>query len=128
MFVKLWLIERLDSDTAVCCGAYVTDCVTESFRGTDKSRPPPEPPDSLSILRDWEEYKEQYHSWEAQFINSEEGRTLIMSATILLGSTGWSGDWFCTYDDLTDSGKALYDLMQKLYPECDLHLATFLDT
>lgn len=48
-----------------------------------------------------------------------------------LGSTGWSdGEWICRYEDLTQEGKALYDLVRKLYdkPGCQLILQTYLDT
>jgi hypothetical protein len=55
-------------------------------------------------------------------------------ASVLLGSTGWSGFheekgyWTCTYDDLTDEGKALYDSLQTLYKGHELVLHTWLDT
>lgn len=56
-------------------------------------------------------------------------------AIIDIGSTDWSGwnekkkqYWHCTFDDLKDDGKALYNSMKKLYPKCDIRLVTFLDT
>lgn len=54
---------------------------------------------------------------------------------IHLGSTGWSGYnlskdryWSCVYDDLTENGKQLYDLISLLYRDCTLILQTWLDT
>jgi hypothetical protein len=56
-------------------------------------------------------------------------------AVIILGSTDWSGwneskgrYWTCKFDDLTEEGKALYKQIEALYPRCELHLLTFLDT
>jgi hypothetical protein len=38
-------------------------------------------------------------------------------AVLTIGATGWSsGEWRCTYADLTPEGKALYDNLQNLYP------------
>lgn len=57
---------------------------------------------------------------------------LLCSMTI--GTTGWSGSneekgyWHCTYEDLTEEGKKLYDLIQKLYSNCEVYLLTWLDT
>jgi hypothetical protein len=45
-----------------------------------------------------------------------------------MGSTGWSGRFRCTYDDLTDEGKELYNNIQKLDPTGKLVLQTGLDT
>ena len=37
--------------------------------------------------------------------------------------------WHCTYYDLTEDGKALYDSLKSLYGEsAELHILTFLDT
>lgn len=49
-------------------------------------------------------------------------------AVVMLGATGWSGHFRATYKDLTDEGKDLYNSIQKLYPECELRLLSFLDT
>jgi hypothetical protein len=56
-------------------------------------------------------------------------QSIAVLASILLGATGWSsGTWKCSYNDLTEDGRAYYDLTQKLYPGCELRLLTFLDT
>jgi hypothetical protein len=70
------------------------------------------------------------------YINSEEEdmdslqryRSIEYLAVITMGSTGWSGEFRCTYDDLTDEGKELYNNIQKLYPTGKLVLQTWLDT
>lgn len=56
-------------------------------------------------------------------------------ASIVLGSTVWSGwndeikeYWHCTFEDLNPEGQTLYRQIEALYPGCDLHLLTFLDT
>lgn len=58
-------------------------------------------------------------------------------AAIMLGSTGWSGwcdrsgngNWRCTLEDLSEEGRALYELVEKLYGDRgELHLVTYLDT
>lgn len=46
-----------------------------------------------------------------------------------LGATGWSsGEWLCTFDDLTSEGTALVESLRRLYPGCEIRLLTFLDT
>ena len=46
-----------------------------------------------------------------------------------LGATGWSsGEWLCTFDDLTPEGTALVESLRRLYPGCEVRLLTFLDT
>jgi hypothetical protein len=57
-------------------------------------------------------------------------------AIINMGSTGWSGFdsekedyWICSYKDLTDEGKSLYNTVKKLYGKfADVYLTTWLDT
>jgi len=56
-------------------------------------------------------------------------------ATLTIGSTGWSGYheaigtyWMCHFEDLTEDGRALYNLIGKLYPGHKIELQTWLDT
>lgn len=56
-------------------------------------------------------------------------------AAITIAHTGWSGysltkrQYFhATYDDLTEEGKELWALMEKLYPKGEISLLTWLDT
>lgn len=60
-------------------------------------------------------------------------REFLFAATI--GSTSWTGYntstkevWVCTYDHLTDDGKLLVAMVEKLYPICTWHLLTWVDT
>lgn len=113
MFVKL--VAEAD-DNAVCCGAHVADVLSECLIGDKLKEHYPradEPTEKYSTLA-------KYVSVPYEF-------------SILLGSTGWSGwdgdkYWTCTFEDLTDSGKELYCMMEKMYPDCKLELLTFLDT
>jgi hypothetical protein len=66
---------------------------------------------------------------------AEQSLSVPYLASVVLGSTGWTGynpetgdSWSCTFEDLSPEGKVLYESMQRLYPECRLHLLTFLDT
>jgi hypothetical protein len=69
-------------------------------------------------------------------------------ASVTLGATGWSGSyyssdgsemeipgrakdfvyWVCHFDDLTQEGKDVVHLMQRLYPMAVIRIVTFLDT
>lgn len=69
------------------------------------------------------------------FDEHDHRSSYALVANILMGSTGWSGSkntgetyFICEYQDLTDEGKAVYDMMKKAYPNCKLALMTFLDT
>lgn len=73
---------------------------------------------------------------EAGEINYDAYVSREYLSAILLGSTGWSGwniekeeNFLCTFEDLTEDGKALYKLIEKLYEgKGTLHLQTWLDT
>lgn len=138
MFVKLWVIDRQDFDHAygVCAGVGVWDVKTESFQGSDKAPYP----DTGSVydncttqehfLRAQEqERKAQFNYLDQFFVAGDAGEQSVpLLASIVLGSTGWSGDFVCKYENLAPEGKAIYDAMAKLYPKAELHLMTFLDT
>lgn len=142
MFVKLWVVDNRDygESYGICCGVLTHELKMESLMGSDKLRRPEHP----CMLGDWEkmspeelmaEYEkdnEANKAFESFFyaVEREDGDSLStgLLASILMGSTGWSGDFICTYDDLTPQGQALYQSMQALYPQAELHLVTFLDT
>lgn len=109
--------------------AYVTDTCHLSLIGDDRR---PMPLMMASDRRTWEEF--HYPN-----INNEKSKYQFLSrpylATIMLGATTWTGwsetemrYWTCTYEDLSSEGRTLYHQIQALFPECDLHLLTFLDT
>lgn len=151
MFVKLVVVDDSDYDTSdwtICCGAGVYDLLSENFVGDDQAPAPvlrlkegASPEETMAAMR---EHDKAYRAWEERHFphmhdDGEHGTDKYMSrqyvASMVLGITGWSGfaedlcePWRCTFDDLTDDGKALYEQMRKLYPGCTLHLLTFLDT
>lgn len=146
MFVKLVVIEPDDYDKELgrCCGVAVYDLLCESFIGDDTHPGPKELDYSKGLSL--EEFKADEKAWddyvEFHFPHYNEdnlpGNDHLLSrhyrASIVMGSTGWGCSyepgkyWRATYDDLTDDGKALYQMVQKLNPGCTLHLVTFLDT
>lgn len=138
MLVKLWVIDRQDFEKAygVCAGVNVADVVTESFLGTDRSQPPKDDLyenyqeySDVEFLAKDRAYREAHKTWQESFYDYESGNVGGLLASVVLGSTGWSNSEFlCTYEDLSAEGKVLYDCLTKLYPNAELHLATFLDT
>jgi len=142
MIVKLVVIGTDKSAFDECCGVCVTDVLYEVLAGDDK-RPKPEFPPPDGSTRDFEQALRADREWEEYHypnLNQFDGVTTetYMSrdylAAIVLGSTGWAGAnengdyWYCTFGDLTADGQALYRQVQALYPDCTLHLLTFLDT
>lgn len=146
MFVKLVVCDNREHDNKweMCCGVTVNDLLAESFVG-DNQRVNPEfdtcltPADIIQAQvtsRDWiRVHYPNFDNHDPALETIEQYISRDYLAVIVLGSTGWSGHhcetnacWHCTYEDLTEQGKALYKQIQMLYPECVLHLLTFLDT
>lgn len=145
MVVKLVVCDNRDFDDqfAVCCGAHVTDMLAESFVGDDR-RPQPAQRTHYDTVEDVMAEQHAFANWEAYHFprlhdDAAEGAERYQSrdylAALVLGTTGWSGwddakseAWVCRFDDLTEKGKALYRQLEALYPGCELHLLTFLDT
>ena len=141
MFVKLVVCDNREFDDkfGICAGVNVYDQLCESLVGDDQ-RPQP----VLDNFEDFDNFAKQRNEWEEYHyphINHHEITSTAQYTSrgylcaIVLGSSGWSGYssekqqlWHCTYEDLTEQGKALYDQIKQLYPGCDLHLLTFLDT
>jgi hypothetical protein len=134
MVVKLVVYgdEEFYDNFVMCCGAQVYDISNEVLVGDDK-------PTSIESS---DAHKED--AWilahyphlfgddiESSSIDKYTSRDYL--AAIVLGTTGWSGAkdgeyWKCTFDDLTDQGKALYKQIEALYPGAEIHLLTYLDT
>lgn len=143
MFVRLVVRDRLMGDTFVCCGGsnyYIHD---ETLLSEDKYPFPPEPEElTQESLADFEEREREWTTvriprigLRGHSITPLDDLSEPVPAVLTVGSTGWSGwsdtrkEYFtCRYEDLTDEGKALYQLMVKLYPHCDVVLQTWLDT
>jgi hypothetical protein len=145
MVVKLVVCDNrpFDDQFGICCGASVTDVLSESLVGDDK-RQKPVHSQKYESVEDVKAEHDARNAWMAYHFprendNSVEGIERYLSreymAAVVIGSTGWSGwseeageYWQCAFDDLTDDGKALYRQVEKLYSGCELHLLTYLDT
>jgi len=147
MFVKLVVLESAPDSTeplGMCCGVIVSDMRQEILVGDDLrpyvDRHIPDDAKGEEILKYMDEGQKAQLEWMRFHFPREGGEGLEAyisrgyRASIVMGSTGWSGysntagNWRATFDDLTDDGKALYRLMQQLNPGCPVHLLTFLDT
>ena len=142
-------------DWMVCCGGHQFVLYDESFIGDDVHPEPPPWPASFEGLsreeieailhQDQNPPAEKFHfPWlEDRNKPAEEGKfredpyaSGAYLCIITLGSTGWSGwnettkeTWKCTYEDLTEQGKMLYNLIQHLYGDKGkIYLQTWLDT
>lgn len=124
MFVVLAVADErrdIDKSWALCCGAYCHVVFTEEFLGDQDLT--------------WADAERKHFP----HFNHSEPESLQMSrawlAAVTLGSTGWSGFneetesyWRCTYHDLTEDGRKLWRMLERLYPGCAFYLLTFLDT
>lgn len=153
-FVRLVVLDTKGDDEYMhryvpCCGGYVSFGMDETFLGDDTFDEKvkalgPEPawdnrPEASN--QKWRRFNNRVEKLSRETeeryfprINDEnrdlpdlyESRPFL--AVFLLGATGWSGSWRCQFKDLTREGKALYRMVGKLYPGCELRLLTFLDT
>lgn len=147
MLVKLVVIDNREFDDhfGQCTGANVFDVLTESFVGDDK-RPKPDVCMNFETVEDYARFSSARNEWEAyhfpnlhadqeEDLGESRYRSRPYLATLVLGTTGWSGFdndagdyWICRFEDLSEAGKTLYRHLQELYKGCELHLLTFLDT
>jgi hypothetical protein len=145
MFVKLVVCDdrEFDEQFGICCGVHVHDLLSEQLINDDQRPYPtypttdPNVPDFLTKMEeaiDNDKRWEEYHYPHANHFKKPDYHSRAYLCSMVLGSTGWSGHndniglWHCTYADLTEDGKSLYNTIQQLYPGCKLHLLTFLDT
>lgn len=115
-FVRLVVLDVADltEKWMPCCGGYQYFRYDECFLGDDQYVPP-EGKDAA-----WKYYPE---------LGRGRGQSVRVLAVLTIGATGWSsGEWRCTYADLTPEGKALYDNLQNLYHGREVRLLTYLDT
>jgi len=136
MVVKLVVIEdeEIVDKWALCFGAQVYDICSECLVGDDKFSPCSS--SNSSEDEDWiSNHFPHLFSDDMKISSVEKYISRDYLAAIVLGTTGWSGAkldegeyWKCTFDDLTEQGKALYKQIEMLYPGAKLHLLTFLDT
>jgi len=147
MYVDLVVVpNEWGKDWMVCSGGGCFQMLNESFMGAEgfEDRKANEPPEGAPA-QDWRDYLEELNKFHAgafffpSFYPRPAGRlrgykvreymSITYLACMTIGSTGWSGDFLCTHADLTEEGKALYAMMQKLYgKDCKIALQTWLDT
>jgi hypothetical protein len=130
-------IEYLKQKPVVCCGGLIQFHADECFYATDEADCTPWWEESLEQTvanaygRDKVELRHFPNLEDKQYqysYSADRYLSRLYLAVILMGSTGWNGRFRCTYDDLTDDGKALYDSVKKLHPTSTLVLQTWLDT
>lgn len=145
MVVKLVVCDDRDFDAqfGMCCGAQVYDVLGESLLSDDR-RPYPAARAEYPSVEDVAAEQKEIADWMAYHFphaadDQEAGTGRYLSrpylAALVMGTTGWSGfhttedrSWQCTFADLTPEGQALYRMLEQLYPGCELHLLTYLDT
>lgn len=146
------------SNWKICVGGDVVDQFNAELVGDDMHPHPNFNLDTISsddsegeVAYTHKQCEQKYAEWEANlerwnanfsatgFEDEElaakysQSPRISLIASFVIGITGWSGDngkqsWSCSYASLTEEGKALYDTMKASYPDCKLHLLTFLDT
>ena len=147
-FVRLGVRDKIrnkfDDDWMLCCGGQNQFMMDESYIGDDINGSFEFDYEKMSIIDDYNNAQNKFYnthfpkkkkkedeqlSWVDEHVSP---RWLSMST---IGSTGWTGnnedgtDWICTYDDLTEEGKVLYNTFKKLYGDnCEVILMTFIDT
>lgn len=147
MSVQL-VVEDADHKWGLCCGGYHNILYVETLVG-DNHEYPPEPPEPLpENLDDWlawdrrrPPYERHHFPHFVEYLEATQTDNDIYERlfsipylfTAVIGSTGWSGYdgenyWHCTYDDLTEDGKAMVALIEKLYPGYRWSLLSWLDT
>lgn len=130
MFVRLVVVPEYDNhpDEIACCGGRNHILCDETLITGDKDR-------NIETHPCYSEYHLQHYPRINKGHSVENELSIGYYAVITLGSTGWSGFsdkkefyWECTFEDLTEEGKAIYRSMQALFPHSDVELQTWLDT
>lgn len=147
MYVQLVVAPRriglIDEDEwMLCCsslpGVMLSECLIHD--GVHETPEVPEPAKDAP-LEVWKEYSERlsapsahtafhYPDYAGGGREIRDYESIAYLAVITLGSTGWSsGEWRCTFADLTADGKRLHAAMQRLYGDRgEIYLMTWLDT
>lgn len=119
-----------------CCGGYQEFTLDETFLGDDQTDRIYPSDDNNVTWEDWDlkhktcvaRYFPNYNSNEP-FRPIDRYGSISFLCVMTIGATGWSsGEWVCTRNDLTSEGNALIESLEKLYPNCEIRLLTFLDT
>lgn len=119
-----------------CCGGYQEFSLDETFLGDDQTDRIYPAADNNVTWDDWdlkrqtciERYFPNYYSKEP-FAEINRYTSISFLCVMTIGATGWSsGEWVCNRNDLTPEGIQLIESLEKLYPDCEIRLLTFLDT
>ena len=135
MIVKLYVIPKYDStydnNFEVRYGNTITNMLGKSFVGSDHYKLHYYE-EEYGTESNFTDILEKYFPRVEKYGDDNQYLSIPLYASIIVGNSGWSGYneyWKCTFDDLTEDGKALYNSLKLLYGEsAELHLLTFLDT
>lgn len=149
VFVRLVVVPYQQDDKILpefmkCGGGMNYVIYDETYLGADKGPKyvePPFPPSGAS-LEEYEEYLNEcfdqneevdkffFPNFYDDVEEFDQYRSVPFLAAMTIGSTNWSsGEWICTYDDLTEEGKELYNKIKSLYEGVgEIYLQTWLDT
>lgn len=136
-FVRLVVLDVEDRTEKwmPCCGGYQYFHYDECFLGDDQYVPTPGPVNESpeELTRYFERRDAERRQRDLKYYpypdSAREWQSTAVLAALTIGATGWSsGEWRCTYEDLTPEGKALYDSLQNLYLGREVRLLTYLDT
>lgn len=125
MFVRLVVMDKsMGNGWMQCCGGDNLCLYDEDFVGSDGGE------DEATLFP---RMNDDIKSDDLDFYTKYMSYPFL--AVLTIGSTGWSGwndfegrQFVCTYNDLTEKGKRLYDSLKELYKGCELRLLTWLDT
>ena len=149
MFIRLVVADTGPSAWSACSAGHQTVLYDESLLGDDvhPDKPIYGPSPTVEEINAYHSTGSPTEEFHFPYLHAKRERTArqiygsmgrYMSipylAALTLGSTGWSGYsdkdgyWRCTYEDLTEEGKALYNSIKALYGDNPLYLQTWLDT
>jgi hypothetical protein len=150
MYVKLVVLFPKKSKVSCCYGSddfslYCNELINDDENYLSRENVTKVMSRNNICYEDWEREEEKIKRREEKYfprMHDEQDESIYgkwlsvpLLANILIGSTNWSGFddelgeyWYCKVSDLTEEGMQLYKSLEKLYPNCEIRLLTFLDT
>lgn len=131
MFVRLMVFDnpKEKKQFPLCTGNYIFEEFQEVLVGDDKHPMPKDEDFIINGVFDVDTHHEAMEEWRDWYKQQN------CLASILIGTTGWSGwhtkkkEYFtCDCSYLTVEALRFYPIFYQLYPNCEIHLLTFLDT
>lgn len=136
MFVELWVSEKKLFDCGICCGyGNIYTIMCESLIGTDfeENKDNWDEVVNLNVPQKFPLEEKLFPHIKNNKVHHQYNSFNLL-ACVTMGSTGWSGwheknekYWRCSYKDLNEDGKNIYNIFKKMY-DCNLLLVTWLDT